>query len=39
MNGLVTERVAHFVVLKLAGIGLTVKWDLEVNKDTKLYVT
>ena len=23
------ERVAHFVVLKMLGIGLTIKWDLE----------
>ena len=31
MNGLVTERVAHYVVLKLSGVGLTIKWDLKVR--------
>lgn len=32
MNGVVSERVAHFVVLKLSGLGLTLKWDMKVRK-------
>ncbi|KAK8736429.1 hypothetical protein OTU49_004996, partial [Cherax quadricarinatus] len=29
MNGVVSERVAHFVVLKVSGLGLTIKWDMK----------
>ncbi|MPC07650.1 SCO-spondin [Portunus trituberculatus] len=29
MNGVVSERVAHFVVLKVSGLGLTLKWDMK----------
>ncbi|XP_071530009.1 uncharacterized protein [Panulirus ornatus] len=29
MNGIVSERVAHFVVVKVAGLGLTIKWDMK----------
>ncbi|KAK8736430.1 hypothetical protein OTU49_004997, partial [Cherax quadricarinatus] len=27
--GVVSERVAHFVVLKVSGLGLTIKWDMK----------
>lgn len=30
MNGVVSERVAHFVILKVSGLGLTLKWDMKV---------
>lgn len=30
MNGVVSERVAHFVVLKVSGLGLSLKWDMQV---------
>nr|XP_045582104.1 hemocytin-like isoform X3 [Procambarus clarkii] len=29
MNGVVSERVAHFVVVKVSGLGLTIKWDMK----------
>lgn len=32
MNGVVSERVAHFVVLKVSGLGLSLKWDMKVWK-------
>ena len=32
MNGVVSERVAHFVVIKVSGLGLTLKWDMQVCK-------
>ena len=34
MNGLVSERVAHYVVLKVMGLGLTLKWDMKVSNET-----
>ncbi|XP_071530011.1 hemocytin-like isoform X2 [Panulirus ornatus] len=29
LNGLISERMAHFVVVKLWGLGITLKWDLK----------
>ncbi|KAG7174163.1 Mucin-5AC-like 1 [Homarus americanus] len=29
MNGVVSERVAHYVVVKVSGFGLTIKWDMK----------
>ncbi|KAK7083100.1 hypothetical protein SK128_014119 [Halocaridina rubra] len=29
MNGVISERVAHFVVLKVSDLGLTIKWDMQ----------
>ncbi|KAK4325807.1 hypothetical protein Pmani_003587 [Petrolisthes manimaculis] len=29
MNGVVWESIAHFVVIRVAGLGLTLKWDMQ----------
>jgi hypothetical protein len=37
MSGIIVENEAHFIVFKLTGIGLTLKWDGQV-KDTQSYI-
>jgi hypothetical protein len=31
LSGIIVENEAHFIIFKLTGIGLTVKWDGQVK--------